>query len=151
MKRKTFLGVVLVCSLLTLGCGAKQDMSQSNGSEKPKVSETPQATEKLTVAMLCENPSRYEGQTVKLEGTYHGWRADECRLASTASPSMTRSDWLVRTGSDCIYVTGGMPGDLDPMNPEDIGQWIVLEAVVERRDDGHIYLRYVDVQRINKK
>lgn len=131
MKRQT-LNRLLVSFLLFLGtCG---------------VAPSQPTREKLgprTVADICEEPAGYPGQVVTLQGVFQGFSADECRFPASASPTITRSDWLIRTGADCLFVTGGIPAGLDPFNPDDLGRRMELEATVERKADGKIYLRYL--------
>lgn len=97
-----------------------------------------------TVADLCEDPARYVGRIVELEGVFQGWRISGCRLLPSASQTITRSDWLIRTGEDCIYVTGGKPDGLDPINTSHIGRWIKLKAKVMQTHDRKVYLEYIN-------
>jgi hypothetical protein len=104
----------------------------------------PKQTGPKTVADLCEEPARYAGRIVVLEGVFQGWRIAGCRLLTPASPTITRSDWLIRTGEDCLYVTGGKPDGLDPINPSHIGRLVKLKAKVMQTHDRKVYLEYID-------
>lgn len=98
----------------------------------------------LSIESLAEEPERYAGQSITLEGVFTGWRATDCRFPVAASPALTRSDWLLKTGEVCLYVTGGIPADLEPMDPEDLGRRLELKADVLQTDEGKVYLKYLD-------
>ena len=90
-----------------------------------------------------------EGQVVWLEGTFQGWQVSGCRFPEGAvSKGRTRSDWLIRLGSDCYYVTGGFPAGLDAFDPAHIGVRISLEARPLRDEGGKLYLEYRSSKRI---
>jgi hypothetical protein len=97
----------------------------------------------LTIAMIAAEPARYIGRVVTLPGVFLGWQAGECRFpANIASRPRTRSDWLIRTGADCLYVTAGKPPGLDPTNPDHIGRRVVLESREMQAEGGGLYLEY---------
>ncbi len=97
-----------------------------------------------TLSQLFEKPTRYEGQVITFVGIYQGWRPLECHFSALASQSITRSDWLFRVDNDCLYVTGGKPHGIDPMNSTDIGRRIELKGMLMRSNDGSIYVKYLD-------
>ena len=102
------------------------------------------------VAALCRERDRYAGRVVTIEGIFQGWRVADCRFLDAASPAITRSDWLIRTDTECLYVSGGLPGDLNPANPKDVGRQLELRAKAERNKDGKLYLKYLGSRLINK-
>lgn len=105
--------------------------------------------ENLTIAEICAESDRYTGRVVTLQGLFQGWQVIKCQFPrGAASTPQTRSDWLIRTGADCIYVTGGMPEDLSPMKPESPGSRIELKAEVKKGKDGRIYLVYRKSRRL---
>lgn len=90
-----------------------------------------------------------EGQVVRLEGSFQGWKALECSFPEDAAPNgKTRSDWLIRVGPSCYYVTGGSPDGLEAYNPEHIGIRISLEARPIRNEKGKLLLEYISSKRI---
>lgn len=104
---------------------------------------SPVKEEDLMIAEICAESERYVGQVVTLRGRFQGWQAAECQFPEgAANQPRTRSDWLIRTGDDCVYVTGGMPKDFDSVKPENVGRRIELEAEVMQGEDGRVYLAY---------
>ena len=104
--------------------------------------------EDLMIREICAESGRYVGQVVTLRGHFQGWQVAECRFPEgAANQPRTRGDWLIRTGDDCVYVTGGVPKDFDPMRPENIGRRIELEAEVMRGEDRKVYLAYRNSRR----
>ena len=105
--------------------------------------------EDLMIADICAESERYVGNVVTLQGLFQGWKVVQCQfLEGIANTPRTRSDWLIRTGDDCVYVTGGMPEDFDPMNLENIGLRIELEAKVMQDEDKKIYLAFRNSRRL---
>jgi hypothetical protein len=72
-----------------------------------------------------------------------GWKGSECVLPEYASRQVTRSDWLFKVGAACLYVTGGGPQHVSPMEPTSAGAAITLEARLRVTDDGKLLLEYV--------
>jgi hypothetical protein len=104
-----------------------------------------QAARPVDIATLFTHPTQYVGQVVRLEGLFQGFRVTDCRFPATASRAgLTRSDWLFRTGEDCLYVTGGAPPEIDPIDPRYIGRRITLDARVIEGETGKLLLRYVE-------
>jgi hypothetical protein len=137
MKKKTsiLIAMLLVPSSLLLGTRCASE----GGGAKPG------QTKPETVADLCEAPARYMDQVVRMTGAFNGFRVADCRFPEGASSTaLTRSDWLFRTGEDCLYVTGGAPAGIELVDPGSIGRRLELTARVSRREDGRIFLRYLE-------
>lgn len=98
--------------------------------------------EELMISEICADPERYIGSVITLRGLFQGWHVSQCQFPKGVAdtPPQTRSDWLIRTGADCIYVTGG--GDLNPIDKKNLGSRIELEAEVMWGEDRKIYLVY---------
>jgi hypothetical protein len=98
-------------------------------------------------ADVFADPAAFQGRTVRVEGVLHGYRVAECRFAPAArAVSLTRSDWLVRRGAGCLYVTGGVPPGVNPMNPAAAGRALELQATVIADPDGRFLLRLVEAR-----
>jgi hypothetical protein len=111
--------------------------------------EAPSKDEDLMIAEICAESERYVGRVVTLQGLFQDWQVAGCLFPDgAANHPRTRTDWLIRTADDCIYVAGGMPEDLDPMNPENLGCRIELEAEVMQDEDGQVYLVYRNSRRL---
>jgi hypothetical protein len=99
---------------------------------------------KLTIKQICAKPAKYAGRVITLEGIFLGWGLGKCHFppgAETTFPK-TRSDWLIGTGSDCAYVTGGAPAGVSPANHADIGCRIVISGMVALSEDGGVYFEF---------
>jgi hypothetical protein len=93
------------------------------------------------------DPAAFRGRTVRVEGVFQGYNGRACRFASDArAVSLTRSDWLVRRGESCLYVTGSVPSGLDPFDTVTIGRPVVLSAVVVADTEGRLLLRPAEAQ-----
>ncbi len=115
----------------------------------PALSGAPDGAEAAprTVAELCGPPPRPADQTVKMTGLFHGFRVEGCAFPDcVAGSSSSRSDWLFRTGGDCVYVTGGAPPGVDPINPSFSGRRIDLHARVTKDTGGKLRLHYIEAR-----
>lgn len=108
---------------------------------------------KLTIDRICAQPAIYVGRAVTLEGIFLGWGHGKFHFppgAATISPK-TRSDWLIGTGSDCAYVTGGHPAGVSPANHVDSGCHIEITGIVALSDDGGVYFEFKKGRRLVSK
>ena len=107
---------------------------------------------KLTIKKICSRLDFYVGRTVTLEGTFRGWGMGECEFPAGAERNApkTRSDWLISTGHDCAYVTGGLP-QVSPTNQEDVGCRIEITGTVALSEDGGVYFEYLKGRRLSAK
>ncbi len=121
-----------LATLLIVACSA----ANSNGG---------QAQGPVAIADLARDPARYVGETVTLEGVYQGFDVSACSFPDGARTSgLTRGDWLVRTGGDCMYVTGGVPPGVDPIDPGVVGRAVRVSATVRESDGRSLFLQYRD-------
>src|SRR5262245_8242821 len=122
---------------------SQADGSQVNGSQAN--SDNGQAQGPVAIADIARNADRFVGHAVTLEGVYQGFNVSACRFPDGArTTGLTRSDWLLRTGQDCLYVTGGAPPGVDPIDPGAVGRSVRLSAIVREGDGGSLYLQYRD-------
>jgi hypothetical protein len=78
-----------------------------------------------TIGAIKLNPALYEGQTVKINGTYLGW------ASGYGAPPLTRSDWVVQDATGSIYVTGSKMG----LNyPADVGKPVEVTGRVKTKN-----------------
>jgi hypothetical protein len=132
----------MLCALalfLIVACSA----ANSNGDQANSSSGQPQGP--VTVADIARDPARFAGETVTLEGVYQGFNVSACRFPDGARTNgLTRSDWLLRSGEDCLYVTGGAPPGIDPIDPSAVGRTVRLSAIVRQGDGGSLFLQFRD-------
>jgi hypothetical protein len=120
---------ILVLTTLFISISACSTTSKTDTDEETP-GEMPDA--QVPIVEIIENPSRYENNLVTVAGEYRGWHSDD-----GTGPPVTRSDWVIRDDTGCIYVTGKMP-DLDP--DEDIGTPLEVEGTVRVTDKGSPYI-----------
>ncbi len=121
--------LILILSTLILS------VSACNTTDKPDTDEeTPGEVsgDQVPIIEIIEDPSRYENNLVTVAGEYRGWHADD-----DSGPPVTRSDWVVRDETGCIYITGKSAG-LDP--DKDIGTLLEVRGTVRVTDDGAPYI-----------
>lgn len=134
MKKLILITVLLIPSSLLLGTRCA---SEGGGAK-------PEQAKPETVADLCKEPARHVDQVVTMTGVYNGFRATDCHFPEGArSTAITRSDWLFRTGEDCLYVTGGVPSEVDRVDPGYLGRGLEITARVSRQESGGIFLHYL--------
>ena len=80
---------------------------------------------------------------IALTGRFMGWQGGECVFPSYAAPQATRSDWIFKIGDSCLYVTGGRPPDVSPMEGTGVGRQIRLDARLRITPDSRVLLEYV--------
>lgn len=85
----------------------------------------------------------YQDSVITLNGSYMGWQGGECVFPPYAAPQESRSDWIFRIGNQCLYVTGGSPPNVSPMEVSGVGQQIRLDARLRITADKQILLEYV--------
>jgi hypothetical protein len=75
------------------------------------------------------------GHPVSLLGTYEGW------TACLKSSAKTRSDWVLKQGEHCIYVTGGLPkGVVPPPSSASDGMPVHVTGHLLKGADGQRWL-----------
>ena len=107
---------------------------------------------KLTIGQICAHLDHYLGHAVTLEGKFLGWQQGDHQFPAGAEDRPdSKSDWMVATGKDCLYVTGGAPTDVSPANPEDNGCRIEITGIVARGKTGGVRLEFLRGHRLKSK
>ncbi|MDA8162727.1 MAG: hypothetical protein M0022_07480 [Desulfobacteraceae bacterium] len=92
---------------------------------------------KVTISDILGDPT-LNGETVTVQGRYMGWSS--CGSNTTM---LTRSDWVLRDETGCIFVTGGTPPGIRPYSkPEIQAQPVTITARVEWIG-GKVILRFI--------
>jgi hypothetical protein len=92
---------------------------------------------------VYEQREALRDSVITLAGRFMGWEGAGCVFPAYAARQATRSDWIFRIGDTCLYVTGGSPPDLSPMDTTSPGKQITLEARIRSTADGKLLLEYV--------
>jgi hypothetical protein len=97
----------------------------------------------ILIAKICSEPKQYLGHVIIIRGFFMGWQVAKCKFCEhAATEPLTRFDWLIQTEDYCVFVTGGMPKGLDPLNPASAGRLVEIEAEIKRTVDDKIYFVY---------
>lgn len=91
----------------------------------------------LSIADIYSSFGELKGKTVTVAGKFMGW--NRC---SGRTGMKTRSDWMLSDGTACIYVTGGFPHRLDPLNKSHAGKDVRFRAQVLGNTES-VYLRLI--------
>ena len=135
--------VIPIATILLLGLSLSDTWSGSLRTEVDKGEQGP--GQPNSIAELFEEPSEYVEQVVRFVGLFHGFRVTGCRFPAVASAAgLTRSDWLFRIGEDCVYVTGGAPAGVDPIDPRYTGRRVEIRARVVKSPAGKILLKLIE-------
>jgi hypothetical protein len=131
-----------ILAVLVLGVSLSDTWSVSGKPEVENLEQRPRQPD--TIAELFNASSDLE-QLVRLVGRFQGYRIADCHFPVAASAAgVTRSDWLFRTGGDCVYVTGGAPAGVDPIDPAYTGRRVEIRAEVVKSPTGKVVLRLVE-------
>ncbi|GEM_PF-3144790 len=96
-----------------------------------------------TLDELYEYREAYRDSLITLDGSFMGWQGGECVFPPYAAPQESRSDWTFKLGNQCLYVTGGRPPDMSPMEGTGVGRQIRLDARLRITPDGRLLLEFV--------
>jgi hypothetical protein len=103
-----------------------------------------------TLDEVYEQRETLRDSVITLNGRFMGWEGSDCIFPAYAARQATRSDWVFRVGTTCLYVTGGAPPGLSAMEADSMGTPIILEARIRPAADGKLLLEYVRSTPISK-
>jgi hypothetical protein len=99
----------------------------------------------VTLADLLNDPESYAGKTVSLEAEFYGWAGG----LTACPPPLTRSDWLIGSDGDYLYVTGPFPPGLSPWETLDYGNRVSLSGTVRiKREPPDLVCPYIELQTV---
>jgi hypothetical protein len=114
-------------------------MGSKGGEQPPPVSE--RAMEgKITIQKILRNPAEHVDKEIVLEGAFQGWKG-KCEESSP----LTRSDWILKDETGCIYVSGKIPSGVSTIDPK--GEALVVSGVIKIREGGKPYFQAKEVTR----
>lgn len=124
-KKNIILVLLLLSASGLLSCAAGVPDRPGQGHfERP-------AGRAVSPAEIYANFERLRGKAVPVAGKFMGWSV--CR---NRTGMRTRSDWVLSDGASCIYVTGGFPPGMDPLNKSDIGLDVNFRARISGGAEG---------------
>ncbi len=105
-------------ALFGMGQGGQKPPEQERTAPPSAVSES-----RTPIRDILNDPVKFSDAEVTLEGVFRGWKG-----ACPSSVMMSRSDWIIEDQTGCIYITGLVPNDLSPAQPQ--GEHIVVTGRV---------------------
>jgi len=135
------LGMLFLVIGLAWGCGSG-GIARSKGQPSDSIKHHTDAAamvEMITVDELVNNAHQYENQSLTVTGVFMGWKGN-----CSVPPPETRSDWMIESNGECIYVSGPTPMGIDRTpNSEDIGKTIAIHGSVCLDNSGRPYVKIV--------
>ena len=124
---------------MTAGLSAEAMGPKGGGGSPPPVSGKA-AIEKATIQMILKDPGKFGKKEVALEGAFHGWKG-KCEESSP----LTRSDWILKDETGCIYVSGEIPSWVSTIDPK--GESLVVSGVMKIMEGRKPYFEAKEVTR----
>lgn len=103
-----------------------------------------------TLDDLYQYRETYRDSIITLTGNFMGWQGSTCTFPPYAAPQESRSDWIFRIGDKCVYVTGGIPPAVSPMEGVGVGIQIRLDARLRITPGSQLLLEYVRSAQVSK-
>lgn len=127
---KLSLAIVLFFCLTSLSCAMG-----TRGDKQPAVNSKVESTApKVALVEILSNAKLYDTKMVIVAGAFKGWKG-KC----ASSFSITRSDWILADGDECIYVSGTLPPGASAVRPKD--ERLEITAKVKVAADGKVNLK----------
>jgi hypothetical protein len=133
MQRVVMIIVFFCFTFLSCAMGTKEEKLPA------VVSNDKSNSQKIVLAEIITNTYTYNDVMVKVEGVFKGWKG-KC----VTSFSITRSDWILVGGPDCIFVSGILPPGLSTVHPGD--ERIEVTGKIKVAADGKVHLRATAVE-----
>lgn len=111
----------------------------SKGGEPPPSSSGQTAEGKITIQKILKNPAEFVNREIILEGAFQGWKG-KCEDSSP----LTRSDWILKDETGCIYVSGKIPGGVSTTAPR--GESLILSGTLKIKEGGKPYFEAKEVR-----
>jgi hypothetical protein len=143
MKTKTRMAgwksfVCLVVSFPVIAAVSAGAMGSRGGAPPPPSSERA-AEGKITIQKILNNPAEFVNREIVLEGAFQGWKG-KCEDSSP----LTRSDWILKDETGCLYVSGKIPGGVSTTAPRE--EILVLSGTLKIKEGGKPYFEAKEVR-----
>ena len=143
MKNKTRrIGWALIIPLLVIlpmTAAVSAQAMGSKGGQQPPSSEEKLVEGKMTIREILKNPARYVDREIVLEGVFQGWKG-KCEESS----SLTRSDWIMKDDTGCIFISGRIPSGVSTVEPK--GERLILSGILKIKEGGKPYIEAKEVR-----
>jgi len=111
----------------------------SKGGEPPPASSERAAEGKITIQKILKNPAEFVNREIILEGAFQGWKG-KCEDSSP----LTRSDWILKDETGCLYVSGKIPSGVSTTAPR--GENLILSGSLKIKEGGKPYFEAKEVR-----
>ena len=143
MKAKTRttgwkLLLCLVISFPMIAAGSAGAMGSKGGAPPPPSSDRG-AEGKITLQEILKTPAEFVNKEIALEGAFQGWKG-KCEDSSP----LTRSDWILKDETGCIYVSGKIPAGVSATDPR--GEILILSGTLKIKEGGKPYFEAKEVR-----
>jgi hypothetical protein len=135
MTEKWVLCIVVFFSFTFLSCA----LGSNGEKQSPVVLNDKSGWQKIDLVEILSKADAYNTKTVKVGGLFKGWQG-KC----ASSFSITRSDWILGDGSDCIYVSGLLPSGLSTVRPGN--ERVEVTGKVTVAADGKVHLKALEIK-----
>jgi hypothetical protein len=133
---KWFLCLVVFFPVMAAGSAGAMG---SKGGEPPPSSSERAVEGKITIQKILKNPAEFANREIALEGAFQGWKG-RCE----DSNPLTRSDWILKDETGCIYVSGRIPSGVSTTDPR--GEVVVLSGTLKVKEGGKPYFEAKEVR-----
>jgi hypothetical protein len=107
----------------------------TGGNKKTTLDSKKESTsQKVALVDILTKADFYNSKVVTITGMFKGWKG-KC----PSSFSITRSDWILADGDECVYVSGTLPPGASAVRPED--ERLEVTAKVKVAADGKVNLK----------
>ena len=114
-------------------------MGTKGEKQSPVVSDEKSASQKIVLVEILSNADNYDAKVVKVAGVFKGWKG-KC----ASSFFITRSDWILGDGPDCIFVSGRLPPGVSAVSPGN--ERIEVTGKVKVAADGKVHLKAMEIK-----
>lgn len=130
-----------VLTIIVFFCFTSLSCAMGNKGEKqlPVVSDDASNSQKLVLVEILSNADIYDAKVVNVAGVFKGWKG-KC----DSSFSITRSDWILGDGPDCIYVSGLLPSGVSMVRPGN--ERVEVTGKVKVAADGKVHLKAMKIK-----
>jgi hypothetical protein len=129
------LTIIVFFCFTSLSCA----MGTKGEKQPPAVSDDKSNSQKIVLVEILSNADSYNAKVVKVAGVFKGWKG-----TCGSSFSITRSDWILGDGPDCIYVSGLLPSGLSTARPGN--ERVEVTGKVKVAADGKVHLKAMKIK-----
>jgi len=139
-RRTAWLLILCFSTALPMTAALPARAMGSKGGEQPPPASERAMEGKITIQKILGNQAEYVNKEIVLEGAFQGWKG-KCEESSP----LTRSDWILKDETGCIYVSGKIPAGVSTLDPK--GEPLVVSGVMKIKEGGKPYFQAQEATR----